>query len=821
MFNLKAIAFKLFRAAKAQVMTSISIIAITICLITTMGVYIWNAKAQMDAEMHALFGDAEMTVGFNPEQQKWITAEQYNSIASTEGISEASPVFLTHTTIEGILPTVYTIGAENDDLVKSRYHFESDLGNNEVIISAKIASLFSKSVGDTIDVEYTPFIIKEILDPLPGVPDVELVILSNATVKQWVDLPDTSAAGLFSLLKLQEDALPSLISNALIQVDDEFRIDITNEYDFVKANFQALAIFMIVLSTFVFIVAAVLLLSTFQLMFFKLREQLMVLRALGATAKQVGKIVQIQLSAIIGSGVIAGILLSMVVIHQWLPFLIRKMRLPEAHTEFPFGLAISIAVIAFVLLQVIMQWQVQKSMQLLPMQIEEENHEPSSRLTKVKLYVLGLISACALLILFSSVFEENDGKSALQTVIGSLLICVLVLYMMPFLFSRLLKLILQPVRILFGKEAYLACNQLMPQVRRNMPIVLSIIGLMVILIFGTALFKTIHHNEKAYIDFLYETPVVIHNDLLDPTLTTEITRDIEALPTVEYAYARSDYHYLELHLENLWQGADYQAIDVKKFVEKGKIREIHGDIENGVIVSEKFAEDHSLSIGDVLQPAIYNLDWQSKEEVEPVKIIGTISSSESDTPILFDWSAPIAINAHLMVDEIMVQTAEIEQTMAALQFLHEQWPALTFSDYETFTAQSDQLFFQRWSLFAGVMFILITATCLGVIQTLLHTIYGKRNDYAVQRLIGLTPNGLVKLILTQVLSFVLYGLAVGTILGVIFTQLLALIDTDTAIVFDYKTILFVTCFFLLAVCLIFTLQGRWISRRTLGSELGE
>ena len=78
MFNLNTIAFKLFRAAKIQVMTSISIITISICLIMTMGVYIWNAKAQMEAEIYALFGDAEMTVGYNPEQQKWLTAEQLN-----------------------------------------------------------------------------------------------------------------------------------------------------------------------------------------------------------------------------------------------------------------------------------------------------------------------------------------------------------------------------------------------------------------------------------------------------------------------------------------------------------------------------------------------------------------------------------------------------------------------------------------------------------------------------------------------------------------------------------------------------------------------
>ena len=67
-------------------------------------------------------------------------------------------------------------------------------------------------------------------------------------------------------------------------------------------NFQALAIYIIVLSVFVLMITIVLLISTFQLVFYKLKEQLMVLRALGATKKQVGQIVQTQLMAILTIG---------------------------------------------------------------------------------------------------------------------------------------------------------------------------------------------------------------------------------------------------------------------------------------------------------------------------------------------------------------------------------------------------------------------------------------------------------------------------------------------------------------------------------------
>ncbi|MFE3576396.1 FtsX-like permease family protein [Lysinibacillus sp. NPDC059133] len=63
--------------------------------------------------------------------------------------------------------------------------------------------------------------------------------------------------------------------------------------------------------------------------------------------------------------------------------------------------------------------------------------------------------------------------------------------------------------------------------------------------------------------------------------------------------------------------------------------------------------------------------------------------------------------------------------------------------------------------------------------------HSKRGDYAIQRLIGLSPSGLIKLILTQVLSFVLYGLAVGTFLELLVTKLMFTIDEGS---YDFVTL---------------------------------
>ncbi|MEG0383634.1 MAG: FtsX-like permease family protein, partial [Solibacillus sp.] len=481
-----------------------------------------------------------------------------------------------------------------------------------------------------------------------------------------------------------------------------------------------------------------------------------------------------------------------------------------------------IAAALFVVLFGIIQRQVQKSMRLLPLQIMTDNHDTELRFKKGKLFVIGSVAVIALLCFLTGIVGGNSGESALQILIGSILITLIILYLMPYLFSMLLKIGLQPVRMLLGKEAYLACQQLMPQVRKNMPIVLSIIGLMVILIFGTTLFKSSKENEKDYIGYLYEAPVVIKNDLSDPTFTNDIVKEIEALPSVDYAYARGSYTSLEMYLNGSWEIVHFQAIDIKQLIERGEMSEIAGPVEDGIIVTTDFAKTEGLAIGDEIRLGIYKFDLLEANEISPLKVVGIIEPKHMRSNVYFDWSSRVAQeNRYTYVQDIMVETSDIEQTLSELSFLHERWPALTFSDYDTYLAENERMYYQRWSLFIGVLIVLVVATCLGVIQTLLHTIYGKRTDYAIQRLIGLTPNGLMKLILSQVLSFVLYGLAVGTLIGTAFTKLLSLVDQGAPIFFDFKILLGVSAFFLFAVILIFSVQGYWISRKTLANELVE
>ncbi|QOR64981.1 FtsX-like permease family protein [Cytobacillus suaedae] len=816
MFSIRSIAMKLFRAAWAHVATSISIIAISICLILSMSLYIWNANTQMREEIKAVFGETDLTVGYNPDQEKTISSELLSQINSVIGIDMISPVSITHTQVD-TMEHVYTIGVENDELVKSRYHFSKDLKTNEVILSEGIAKVLKKNIGDEILVENKSFLIKEILTTIKMAEETSFILMQNAVVKQWVPYGSSDTEGLFVLIKAD---YPKAVGQELKQLDNTFRIDIMNEYDFVKLNLQSLMIYIIVLSVFIVVITGMLLLSTFQLFFYKLKEQFMILRSLGASSNQIGRIINTQLTSIITLGVVVGTVVSILIIKFGLPQLITFLSLPKAKTDLPAILILSIALIMFTFLQFFTKWQVYKSMQLLPLQIESNNEDNQLKWTTGKKIVSSVMSFISILCLVTGQLPENSGdKGPILIIIGSLTLCGVVLLLIPFILKALLSISLQPMRSLFGKEVYLACQQLLPQVKRNSAVVLSLVGLMVILIFGSSLLKSVQSNEQKYIHKRYETSIILSNQIEDDSITPSVVEEIENLPSIAFAYGKSNFSVLEFKQNGRSFASDYGTIDVESYTKLKRLEHMQGDLTKGIIITRQFAESNELSVGETL--SVY---LPAASIIDPItagthRIVAIIPEPLNHVDVYIDWSSVIAKQEKPIIKEIMVETDNKKQAIAELQGFLQQNPTFLLRDKDKMLKDATEMFYQRWSLFVGVFIVLIAATSLGVIQTLLHAIYVKRSDYAVQRLVGLSPNGLIKLILTQVLSFVLYGLTTGTILGLLLTRMLSIIDPEGALMFDYFTLIIVSIFLLLTTLLVFTAQSYWISRSKLALEM--
>ena len=797
MFDLRAIAWKLCKAAKTHVITSICIIAVSICLIVTMATYIYNAKATLDANIDAMFGEMDILAGYGYGQGQYVSNELFEKVQELPEVDAVSPVSVKLTDMND-LSSVYTLGVENDALVKSRYHFEQDVTDETVIVSELLAKTLNVTENGELKLNGKAYTVVEVLPTPMGTEPFHMAIVHNDELKE------NGFAALFMLIQTTK---AQDVAQVLQTLDPQIGIDIVDDNDFVKMNLQNLLVYVVILSVFVILITALLLLSTMQLLFTKLKEQLMILRSLGASTLQIAKLIRIQLISIVCLGLLFGAFLSLVTIHFALPEFIKWMQLPEASTDFPISLVLIIVLAMGILLTGYMLVQVRKSTHILPLQIANDTEQQTFVFTKWKMTFVGVFTAIAILLLLVGQLDSS-GKGALQILVGSIMLALSVLYLIPFTFQWLLKAILGPIRMIFGKEAYLACHQLIPQIRVNIKIVLTLVGLIVILVFGSSILKTIQGNEQVYIDERYEAQYILLNTVPNMSTDSMLLTELQQAPNTKVTYARSTGSGI-LNLENGW------TYDL--FAESLSHYGIEEPLENKIVLTKSFATAQNISVGDMITPYFLQSDsevMQRQETYEVAKIIETESEFEG---AYIDWSTMYA-QSELSIYEIKFETADITQ----LEPLLNRYPMFHLSEKQSAIEQANMMFYQRWSLFVGIVGVLLAATTVGIIQTLMHLVYTNRAQYTIQRLIGLTPNGLIKYLCMQVLTFVLYGLVTGLIIGTMLTRLVLLIDKEAGqIAFDFATIGLVSAGLIIVLLIVFGLQGYMISRRKLSEEMVE
>lgn len=795
MFHLRGIAWKLCKAAKVHVLTSIFIIALSISLIVTMASYVTNAKEQLDANIDAMFGDMDLLAGYDYGES--VSTELLDAVIAMPEVDNVSPLALKMTDIEEI-SSVYTLGVENDELVKSRYHFKADLTSETVVLSELLAKMLAVQVGETVTLDGKLYEVAEVLPTPQGAEPMNMALVKR------IELIDAGSEGTFMLIQSE---VPTVVAASIKELADGIRIDIVDDYDFVKINLLTLGVLIVLLSVFVLIISAMLLMSTMQLVMTKMKEQLMILRSIGASSQQIVKIVRQQLLLIVGFGVVSGFILSMGFVKFGLPKITVLLKLPEATASYPFLIALPIIAFIGCSLMFYMSWQVRKALKILPMQLKEEAIEKPFVLTKWKAIFASTLSVIGFLLLFVGQ-TDGSGIAALQIVFGSIILSLAVLFMMPYLFQWLLNSTLKPVRRVFGKEAYLALQQLIPQVKMNMKVVLSLVGLMVILVFGSAALKTLQTNDTNYLNERYKSAMILENVTSDKTFNYSLIEhltEIEGLNIVS-TLGRGGGIIVESEDTHLY---DLEAIDFDEFGIPSNPQQL--------IVSDAFAASEQLKVGDWITPTFY--DWYNEQELpqEPMEIVEIVPNKYNQQNVYLDWTAEFAKNT-MIVREIHLEKVVNAAALAQLEDLLSYYPNVQLLEKSVALKQSEEMFYQRWGLFVGVFVLLLVATVVGIIQTLLHMIYTNRSQYTIQRLLGLTPNGLIKLLCLQVLTFILYGISVGLIVGILLTRLMAVID-ESPIAFDYVTVGFVSGGLLVCMLVVFGLQGYLISRRKLAMEM--
>ncbi|MEG8980433.1 FtsX-like permease family protein [Priestia megaterium] len=821
MKSLKGLALRLFRANKFIVFSSILSIAIASMLALSMVLFSFNAQSTLKAELRQMYGDMDLSVGFNINQNKVVSPSLTEQISKNKKVEQLSRVSVTHVTVDEINSSIYTAGVENSDLAKSRYHFKHFLDHNSVAINKGLAKTLHAKVGDKVSIQGHSFTLVELINDLDSTgiaPD--MILMNQKTAKEYNRLNDhVHADATYLLIKATKETNVLTLSNEIKSYDKDLRIDITEQDPFVKSNLQSLQVFVIVLSFLVLIVTSLLIISNFELLLYKMKNQFAIMRSLGATTKQISQLIFTQSIIINFSGICIGLLgtfLSQKYVYAWMG---KFFKISSSPTQFHLGIALIISLCSFIIIQLFLLIPSYRSAKILPLKVMQKNERLDFGYSKARVILFKILIGVSLFLIIASQVLPTRGEYGVFFLLSAAVLVLLAFFIIfPVWLPKILEGLLPFGQKIFGREYYIAIKNLIPQIKKNTLIVLTISSLMIIAVFGSVTLRTIQVNEQERLKNDFRTPIVVNTRLSNTKIDSrELTNVVEKLPDVKSVSNFSTQGLAELQAKGKHIDMDYAVVDLQRLQAQGLMSQLKKKpADNSLIISERFAKQNDLKVGQNVQVGEFSNATQAVEPKGSYKVTAIEKKMIDSADAYVDWN-----NGRLMAVDfysLYVDSAHIKDAVNELEGIKSQFPEIKISNYEQSVKQATSMFYQRWGIFIVVIATLVVCTMVGVFNSLANNIYSKRKEYAVLRTMGVKPKGIRNIVLSQVTTYIIIGLVIGVILGIVLTYILLLVDPGKLII-DYRVIAAIIVTMITCSTVLFTYLGNKIGNQNISLEL--
>ncbi|MGW5890090.1 FtsX-like permease family protein [Priestia megaterium] len=813
---------RLFKANKFIVFSSILSIAISATLVLSMVLFSFNAQNTLKNQMKQAYGEMDLSVGFNMDQSNVLTPKLVNEIVQNKKVNKVSKVSIAHLNVNKMDTAIYTVGAENNYLPKSRYHFTEDLNEESVVMNKGLAKVLHAKIGDKILIENKKYTLVETVDDLTATGSApDMLILNQKVVKSYIQAKDNrKAEATYLLIKAKNNVNTLTLANQIKSYDKDLRIDIAEQDYGVKSNLQSLHLFIVVLSVLVLIVTSLIIISNFELLLYKMRNQFAIMRSLGASTKQISKIIMIQSTVINITGISLGFILNFLsqrTLYSWVE---KLFNIPTTPSEFNVGAAISISILAFIVIQLFLFVPAYRSTKVLPLKTMEENEKLNYSYSKVRVTLSKvLVGIAVFLIIGSQVLPTRGTYGPAMLLISAVLVLLAFVLVFPIWLPKILEWFFLPYgQRLFGQEFYISVKNLIPQVRKNTAIILMISSLMIIAVFGSVTLRTIQISQLEQLKKDFATPILIETRIDNSKINSmEFTKTVEELSGVKSVSNFSTLGLAELQTEGKKVDMNYAVVDLKRLQAQGLMAHLNSKTpSNGLILSERFAQQSHLKVGRTVPVGEFSNETQIVDSKGTFKVIAIEKQLLNNADAYVDWNNQKLLD--VIFYTLYVDSEHIKNTVNELEELKSQYPEIKISNYEQSVKEANKMFYQRWGIFILVIATLVASTMVGVFNSLANNIYSKRKEFAVLRAMGVTPKGLRKVILSQVNLYIGIGLIIGIIMGLLTTFILLLVDPGEFVI-DYKVIITVSLLMLAGSTLIFWFVGNKILSQELSIEL--
>ena len=575
--------------------------------------------------------------------------------------------------------------------------------------------------------------------------------------------------------------------------------------EFVLSNLRTLRAYMIVMSFLVLVVTALLVLVNLDILLYRLRHQIALLRSLGAATRQIVRIILIQSFAINLTGTVLGGIVAMFAMKDLFRLAERVFHLPAADPDPGSPVVPFIAAGCCLFFQLFTLIPAYRGTRILPLQLAEANERLdfgggknrgrrglTAAATGITMYLFGYV---------------NDHYVLLFP--GLLILLIGCLLLIPVAIERAIRGTWRIAGRRLGRLVRLTLKQMMPQARRNAFAIVSISLTVAIAVFGTTLLSTLNANHLRFLKERYEMPILVHNRLgsqsaIDPHSLRDTLLGFESIRDVRMEGALM-HNYLMLH------DAKVKITPVAMYSPL-----VEGLKDDELVISGELAARCHLQAGDEIVIGAFDAELQEILPVGVYRIAKVSGDLEPSDRVLMTWSNPL--NLLPAVSNLYIDPADEPQALADLESLRGKYPELQITTLREQLAQAGEGFMQRWGIMVVALAVIVCCAMAGVLNGLMNQMLSKRKEFAVLRTVGVSPAGIVGNILVQVCLYVGLGIVLGGMLGVLMLVLVIALD-PAPIAFHFPAIGRIGIGMLLLTAATFAIAGRYLATRSILREM--
>lgn len=739
--------------------TVFSVVSVLIgtMLILEMFILLLNTNRAYENDMKALYGECDVGIYYSDytEINDLIvhTLEQSDYVISLSAICYADDMNISNS-------SPYVIGTDNSDMVRSRYHFNSSLGENQVAVNKIFAEILQCDVGERVTVGETQLEIVEIFDDgTLSDTAVEMLVIHKDTLEKLCG----EAATNIIMLQIKE-GIENAVEELIRGMDSELNVLVFGTDEAYLKAVNSFAVYIVILAVCVIMATCLFTATVFKNLLYKYRKEMAVLRMIGATPEQIKYIFIYMLRRIILLGVTTGLILVLILNFLFINSFNEKWQLIEGEIELFYGESILICAGIYCVIRIILQVIASHFNKILPMEAMGINEKSVSG-------------------------KMKDRK----------------------------------IRRIGGKDFYISFKLISTRLKENILVIATIALLVIISVFGASLGTVIKANGERYYKELYLVETVLTSSVSmdyaeSRQLYTEIQQDKDV--TVSCVYSGS--YPVTINDKSFGYGlVDIAAFVKQGTVPQGEYGEnsVILSQSNGEYLQCKVGDNITIT-----SPRVYEFGADglptgaiSQEEQEHVFQVAAILPDAFfyGCGMYLDVSQQKFINDGVWFSKLYID-GEKDNIEHLLNGMRNRYPSIKWTYYTDAIKANSKGIDDRLFILQIVVKTLVLIATIGWVNSIKNIFHSRIRDYTIIRMQGVGAKRTLKILIYQILIYLSIGLIIGFACAVLLLEILMYIEQRRLIFqFNLEILKYMICVMLTSCVILIPTLKRICTKNTL------